>query len=599
MDQGIPQANQQVQRIDHFTLDQFPPDVQPPLNEGTQVEYQQNIYKYNGHISYDNLPLYINDTWYYDILTTRNVKLTNCSSKYMTEVHEVVPGDGVIQNTTHQSRGDYLPFQQPQSDRVKSSSLFAQAPWPIDMAEPNVQQREREQSYQQGDRKGNDPSKPWMKPKLAANEFIYPLGFLPCKVQHHDITKYSNKWDIQIQNKDEFRTFYENLRNQMRTYNVFLIDYDKIELNHSLTELTPHNCEHYAAAVSEMSRALFNFFSANKDTIFEFYKEPVNALETFRPFSNGFGFLMHMMKRVHPTLKRRMVDNDTGITAMPEFQYYTTIHKFINALVAYRKDEIQVGRRFSDKELLSHICQSLDERFSSATYKIRKELKEAFSNPSSPKAIPQYLTIDNELAIRIMELIDEEDRDQDFDNKDPAKRPRINKANYGGYNNSKYGNQDKEKWINKNKSSPNKYKNKETQKGDQKWADNLKWEIMEGAECAGCRRSNHDVYKTGCPAFAQFALCQEFYKTVPSEQLEKVKNAFIKHQTTRRNAMSNKKKEYRATIRTLQSDPDYDDDVISKLRKTFFDKYKEEFQEERQLEDNPFDDDGDRDTLKE
>ena len=180
-----------------------------------------------------------------------------------------------------------------------------------------------------------------MKPKLAANEFIYPLGFLPCKVRHHDITKYGNKWDIQIQNKDEFRTFYENLRNQMRTYNVFLIDYDKIELNHSLTELTPHNCEHYAAAMSKMSRALFNFFPANKDTIFEFYKEPVNALETFRPFSNVFGFLMHMMKRVHPTLKRRMVDNDTGITAMPEFQYYTTIHKFINALVAYRKDEIQ------------------------------------------------------------------------------------------------------------------------------------------------------------------------------------------------------------------------------------------------------------------
>jgi hypothetical protein len=515
----------------------------------------------------------------------------------MTEIHEVVPGDP--KTTINQSRGDYIPYQQHVPSHQPSN--HSAMPWHNNLrAEPkHTIKREPSSNYESNH--AHHSSKPWTKPKLAPNEFIYPLGSNPIKVLHHDITKYGNKWNLKINSKEEFRTFYEDLKNQMRTYHVYLINYDKIELNQSLTELTPDNCEQYPTAVNEMSRALFNFFSNNKDTIFEIYKDPINSLETYRPYSNGFGFLMNMMKRTHPTLKRRLVTTGPALTPIPEFEYYPTIHKFINAIVAHRQDELHTGRHYSQKELLLHICHSLDERFSSATYKIQKELREAISNPSCPKPIPAFLAIDNELAIRILELIDEEDRDQDFENKEPTSRATIKKANYGDYQRNKYNNSNKDNY------KKDKYDNRKgsgyskNNKPDQnsKWEETLKWEIIEGAECAGCRRNNHDVYKTGCPAFAQFALCQEFYKTVPSDQLEKVKQAFLKHQKSRRNAMTNKKKEYKSTIRTLQADPEYDDYEIAKLKKTFFERYKEEFKEERNIESNPFDDEMDVENTEE
>lgn len=65
---------------------------------------------------------------------------------------------------------------------------------------------------------------------------------------------------------------------------------------------------------------------------------------------------------------------------------------------------------------------------------------------------------------------------------------------------------------------------------DDKWADSLTWEILPGAECPGCKRSNHNVYRTGCPAFAQFALCQDFYNKCPPKELETVKTSFLKYQ---------------------------------------------------------------------
>jgi hypothetical protein len=63
--------------------------------------------------------------------------------------------------------------------------------------------------------------------------------------------------------------------------------------------------------------------------------------------------------------------------------------------------------------------------------------------------------------------------------------------------------------------------------------------------------------------------------------------------------MSNKKRDYKSTIKTLQADPDYNDSEIAKLRKTFFEKYKDEFKEERNIESNPFDEDSNVDSTEE
>jgi hypothetical protein len=54
--------------------------------------FDKNIFKYHGNINYeDNLPVYNTSTWFYDIFTFNRVKLTNCSSKYITVSEETVP----------------------------------------------------------------------------------------------------------------------------------------------------------------------------------------------------------------------------------------------------------------------------------------------------------------------------------------------------------------------------------------------------------------------------------------------------------------------------------------------------------------------------
>ena len=94
VDQEAPQANQQIISIDHLTPKQFPNDIELPLPDLTTITFQKNIFKYHGNINYaDNLPLNIDNCWYYDIITFNGVKLTNCSSKYITVSDETVPSN--------------------------------------------------------------------------------------------------------------------------------------------------------------------------------------------------------------------------------------------------------------------------------------------------------------------------------------------------------------------------------------------------------------------------------------------------------------------------------------------------------------------------
>ena len=131
---------------------------------------------------------------------------------------------------------------------------------------------------------------------------------------------------------------------------------------------------------------------------------------------------MNVMKRIHPRLKRNVVELDTGIVPMPCFDEYTTIHKFINALVVYRQDEMQNERRYTDKEILTHIGSTLDERLDTAINLIKKELKIAYANPSHPLSLPEYINIDSELAIRIIDMLDSDEKTRDLTNLNPTSR---------------------------------------------------------------------------------------------------------------------------------------------------------------------------------
>lgn len=195
--------------------------------------------------------------------------------------------------------------------------------------------------------------------------------------------------------------------------------------------------------------------------------------------------------------------------------------------------------KITDKEILTHIGSTLDERFDTSIQLIKKELKIAYSNPMRPTRLPEYLNIDSELAIRIIDMLDADEKIRDLTNTNPISR---HSATINRMNNR--GNQSPQKSGGKG-NGQNEYNfpktsyvrnNRSPHKGhhDEKWAEKLTWEIIPGAECPGCKRSNHNVYHTGCPAFAQFAICQDFYNKCPPKELEKVKQSFTDYQKERR-----------------------------------------------------------------
>lgn len=265
IDQEAPQSNQQIIQVDHFTSNEFPPDVDMPIPDGTLITYDQNIFKCKARINYqeDNLPTYITDKWSYDIKTLKNgVKLTNCSSKYITVDKETVPHHVygaqpvVVKN----------PYKQKSHQPVHNPYRRQQSPT---RPTQQVQNPYRQQSHKQ------NQITPWLQSKpLGPNEFIFPLGSVPISVRHHELIKYGNKLNLTIKSKDEFRQFYEDFRNQLKTYNILIVEYDKVQLDQSLAEITPDNCENYNVAIKEMSRAIFQFFSYNKDSVFTNYAMP-------------------------------------------------------------------------------------------------------------------------------------------------------------------------------------------------------------------------------------------------------------------------------------------------------------------------------------
>ena len=581
VDQEAPQPNQQVYAVDHFTPEQFPPHVLPPLKDGTPIIYDYNVFKCHGHINYkDNLPTYISDTWFYDIRTTNGVKLTNCSGRYVNTNEETVPttvyGASTRVHNPYKKKAPTVvnPYKKRDSTSARSTN-------------------------------NNKYEKPWIQQEkqLGPHEFVFPLNTAPISVKHHELIKYGNKLNLTINSKDEFRQFYEDFRHQLKTYNIFIVEYDKVEIDKSLAELTPETCENYNVAIREMSRAIFQFFSFNKDTVFATYDAPIHSLDTYRPSGNGFKFLMNLMKRIHPRLKRNVVELGVGLIKMPCFDEYATIHKFINALVVYRQDELQNGRTYNHKELLLHIASSLDERFETATEIIKKELKIAFANPRRPIPIPEYLAIDSELAITIIDMLDNEEKQRDLTNHNPTSR---SSATINRLDNRQSGNAKYSKEYNQKQTSNKKFDKQSSRNNAQnnKWAEQLEWKIIEGAECPGCKRSNHNVYSTGCPAFAQFAICQDFYNKCPPKQLEQIKTKFIDYQRERRNQMKDRKRTGRATLRKFEDKGIYDKEDMAQVKLAFFECYKDDFKEEQFLDMNPFDniednDDEDKSTEEE
>ena len=440
-----------------------------------------------------------------------------------------------------------------------------------------------DQSYQ-----GNTP-----RPrKLNQDEFIYPPGTIPKYVCTNSLNKYGKTWELKITSKEDLSTFYNTLQNLLTEYNIYLRPYESITRNNGLELITPNDCSNFIAAKSSMSKALFTFLDQNKSTIFEHYTEPIHLIDAYRPDFDGFEFLKQIMEEWHPNLKP-LVDNNTRLNSIPKFANYPTIYTFINAYINWITDERIQNCTYTDKDKLDWILSQLDSRWTVAITKVEKMKQDIYIDETSPKPFPNCLKLTSKLGIWLTKQIPEDLRSSLHNDIDTDTQALVNKT----YFKSKGRPNDKPPSYHKKTHSSKK-------QPDINWSKVLKYETIPNARCPGCGGINHNVYSTGCPTLARFAICKEFYDSQPKEAIEPVIKSYNEYMKTLRTKMKTRRNEGRKFIKRCASKTDrYDNEDIDTLRTEWFETYKEDFEDYDNItDDNPFDtydlepDDSDQDS---
>ena len=519
-----------------------------PLIADTAIQYKDALHKITGFIKPDK-PTFEDGHWHYNIYSYGGTEINHCSDKFIT-----VYKDEILENDQHHNHHeDY------KSDPTPPKSITS----PYD------------------DRRYGSTNPTKRSRPLGANEMEYPLGTDPKSIWTESLIKYGKHWDIKVNSIDDIRGFYDTMQNRLSEYHIYLIPYEDITLEHGLEAIMIDNCRNYEAAKMAMSKSIFIYLDTYKDTIFENFTNPKNFIEAYRHTYNGLGFLKHIMKQKHPKL--RDISNRTT-DAAPTFIQHTTIYSFINSYLHWINDEKIRGRHHSDKEKLDWVMHCLDEeRWGTATRKIDRMLEDIYLDRKQPKPFPECLKLSPDLAIYLVELLPDDER-HDLEN--IIDTSKINKTTY--QNNRRVENPYNKQHKSTNRTRDNyksAFKDKPT---SHKWAKDLKWDIIPGAICPACKKSNHNIYKTGCPTMAQFCACQEFYDITPKDQLKPVMNAYQNYLREIQSKMKTRRNSDRKNLRLLKRE--YDNDDMAVLKKTFFTNYLDDFNEDQYVNHNPYDD---------
>ena len=114
------------------------------------------------------------------------------------------------------------------------------------------------------------------------------------------------------------------------------------------------------------------------------------------------------------------------------------------------------------------------------------------------------------------------------------------------------------------------------------------WVVLPGHTCPACKKNNHNVYKTGCPALATFANCQAFFNSKPRHLIEKVQHSFNKYQKALGKKMLERRNKDRHLLRTVAATTSEND--LGALKVAMFHDYKEDYKEEQYNDENPYED---------
>jgi hypothetical protein len=210
---------------------------------------------------------------------------------------------------------------------------------------------------------------------------------------------------------------------------------------------------------------------------------------------------------------------------------------------------LRAGRLYTDREKIDYVRDELDSRFSTALTKIQNTLTDLDSPNGGLNIFPVELKLTTDLSKYIISLLDKNEK---------ANLIRTLKAN------------NRSGTIRKMDKSTSDMKRRGNYQ-QSNWANELKWEVIPGAKCNACLKGNHNIYKTGCPTFAQFAVCKAFYEKCPTDKLQQVLKSYKTYQSELAHKLRQRRNQDRKTIRLLQDD--YDDEDIMKIKTVFFKQY--------------------------
>ncbi len=537
-----------------------------PLFKGDDpVHFVNNKYDVHGYIMNTIAPNFEDGTWKYAIYTAEGNKIYECEEQSIRYVHDTVPPGYTAPPTPAAAAPAVMsPPRAPHFQQDLPGEYKHQMSTP----ESNFQHY--------------DQHRPWMRPRqpsqrpLATNEFIYPLGTPPKQVFALHLYKAAKNWELQIHGSHDLRGFYERLQGQLESYNIYIRNYDSIVLHEHIAAINSSNCTNSEAALQCMTKTIFNLLDQNKDKIFLQYPEPLAYIESFRPKLDGLGFLKHIMRKRHPNLREITTERKED-TAPPTMSNSASIFTFINQYVEWLHDEqLRNNRKYTKHEQIIYVLDELDEDLYSAAKKsIHDDLQALHLYSRNPKPFPQHLHVDENLGLYIVGLLPTNTQTAIYD--DIARQLQRSTLDSAHINK-----------VNRDDSQKKRYQPREDRKSDDdEWVKQLKWEIMPNETCAACYKSNHNIYKTGCPTFATFAVCNEFYKTVPKDKLDKVIEAYKKYQRQLSKQKRERRNQDRRFIRTLEGD--FESADVAQVKKTMFNRYLQDFKDEQYCTENPYD----------
>ena len=317
-----------------------------------------------------------------------------------------------------------------------------------------------------------------------------------------DIKAFHQQFQSKITCDSDIITFYNQLKSQGKTYNIYLIDLNDIGPE---TDLCPTEISHNARET--MSLAIYQKLQ-NENTRDFNYKHLENCMEQHADTSDGYYTLRELLRKVHPQLKVGKKILEIPRLSTCEYDLYTLSRQ----LKTYFKQQEIKGRLYSAKEKSETYLQQLDdERYKIAKTKCLIDLnlatmhgehniaQQSLTFEALPATVEDVAAIDDDVpVVHAMTK-------RSFKDKNPYER------NYAS--------------------------GRKQQKG------------YEPLQCKGCGTWGHRVQR--CQAIPKFALAMKFINKYPNETEALIKE-FLR---------TNNKNVKRSTVRALQDSGVIDTDI--------------------------------------